>query len=246
MAVLAFLATVCIAFGNDAPPTQTPARASFCAKALGALRMWKDPKIWLISGSNIAFGFSAAYLTGYINANWLQTAITQATGDKQLAQNLIFLGALICLVATISSKIFQILNARLGSKVPVLAVGSLCFIAIGVLSFVKAPHGDGPGGWGWGIVVFYLLQGMGRGVYESTNKGVFADFYSGPKAPGAFANAMLQNTASSTIGFLMGVAKADTYEAYPLLIFAALTVPMLVFAEQLKGAAEAEPKASKV
>merc|ERR1711998_313004 len=139
MAVLAFLATVCIAFGNDAPPTQTPARASFCAKALGALRMWKDPKIWLISGSNIAFGFSAAYLTGYINANWLQTAITQATGDKQLAQNLIgFLGAMIALVATISSKIFQGLNTRLGSKIPVVAVGSLCFIAIGVLSFIKA------------------------------------------------------------------------------------------------------------
>jgi hypothetical protein len=246
-AVLASLATVGMAFANDAPPTRTPARGSFCAKALGALSMWTDPKIWLISGSNIAFGFSAAYLAGYINANWLQTAITGATGDAQLAQNLIgFLGALICLIATISSKIFQCLNARLGSKIPVVAVGSLCFIAIGVLSFIQAPHGDGPGGWGWGIVVFYLLQGMARGVYESTNKSVFADFYSGPKATGAFANAMLQNTAASTIGFLMGVAKADMYEAYPLLVFAALTVPMLVFAAQIKGITEAEPKAPKV
>jgi hypothetical protein len=246
-AVLAFLATVAIALGNDAPPTQTPTRAGFCAKALGAVSMWTDPKIWLISGSNIAFGFSAAYVAGYINANWLKTASTKATGDEQLAQNLIgFLGALICLIATVSSKVFQCINARLGSKIPVVAVGSLCFIAIGVLSFIKAPHGEGPGGWGWGIVVFYLLQGMARGVYESTNKGVFADFYSGPTAPGAFANAMLQNTASSTIGFLMGVAKADAYEAYPLLIFAALTVPMLVFAAQLKGTAEVEPKAQKV
>jgi len=246
-AVLAFLATVCIAVGNDAPPMQTPARASFCGKALGALSMWTDPKIWLISGSNIAFGFSAAYLAGYINANWLQTAITKATGDAELAQNLIgFLGALICLIATISSKIFQCLNARFGSKIPVVALGSLCFIAIGVLSFIKAPHGEGPGGWGWGIVVFYLLQGMARGVYESTNKSVFADTYSGPKATGAFANAMLQNTASSTIGFLMGVANVDTYEAYPLLIFAALTVPMLVLAERIKGTEEARLQAQKV
>merc|ERR1712048_575615 len=116
----------------------------------------------------------------------------------------------------------------MGSKGPAVGVGAFCFIAIGVLSFVKAPHGDGPGGWGWGIVVFYVLQGVGRGVYESTNKGVFADFYSGPKAPGAFANAMMQNTASSTIGFIMGTANLDKLVAWPLLVSAALTVPALL------------------
>merc|ERR1712070_808057 len=159
------------------------------------------------------------------------TAITSATNDPDLASNLIgFLGAVICLIATVSSRVFQWVSARAGSKVQVVAVGSLCFVAIAVLSFVSAPDGKGPGGWGWGITVFYLLQGMARGVYESTNKGVFADFYQGPKAPGAFANAMLQNTASSTVGFALGVAGWDKYEVYPLVIFAALTVPMLVAA----------------
>merc|ERR1712166_942134 len=99
---------------------------------------------------------------------------------------------------------------------------------MGILSFITYPNGEGPGGWGWWIVVFYLLQGLGRGVYESTNKGIFADFFPGHKGVGAFANCMMQNTASGTIGFAMGWAKLHEYEVWVLFASALATVPCLL------------------
>merc|ERR1712050_324737 len=133
-----------------------------------------------------------------------------------------FLGAIICLVATISSKAYGVISNRLASKVPVLFFGSCCFKMMGLLTFVTWPNGKGPGGWGWGIMVFYVLQGLGRGVYESTNKGVFGDTFPGAQGTGAFANCMMQNTLASTIGFVLGALKVDSSEVWILLVFSAL------------------------
>lgn len=95
----------------------------------------------------------------------------------------------------------------------VLIWGSTSFALIGVLSKITAPRGEGPGGWGVGIVIFYLLQGLGRGVYESTNKGIFLDFFPGDKSPGAFANCMMQSTMASTIGFLLQAVASSSGDA---------------------------------
>jgi len=83
-------------------------------------------------------------------------------------------------------------------------------------------------------MVFYILQGMGRGVYESTNKGIFADFFPGEKSVGAFANCMMQNTAASTIGYTMGLAHVDKSEVWILLVCSIITVPGLAAATKLK------------
>jgi len=233
--VLAVVATVVLACSRDlrarsspqAPQGARPAAGGTCAKAAAAVTLWRDPKIWLISGNNIAFGFAAAYLNGYINGHWQKEAIG---GGEFIG----FLGAIICLIATVSSKFYGWVSDRLGSKVPVLLFGSSCFILIGVLSFVSAPDGKGPGGWGWGIMVFYVLQGLGRGVYESTNKGIFGDAFPGAQGLGAFANCMMQNTLASTIGFLLGVAKLDYVEVYILLAFSVLSVPGLLLAQRMQ------------
>jgi len=192
------------------------------------LQLWQDPKIWLLSGSNVTFGFSAAYLAGYINATWEKEALNSPDFIG-------FLGAIICLIATLSSWVYGIAAEKMGTKFPIVVFGSLCFLAIALLSFVTAPRGKGPGGWGWGIMVFYILQGMGRGVYESTNKGIFADFFPGEKSVGAFANCMMQNTASSTIGFSMGLAHVDKNEVWILLIGSLATVPGLLLATTMKS-----------
>jgi len=224
--VLALIATVVMFLAEDAKPKTAAARGPLCGRAAAALTLWSDPKIWLLSGSNVTFGFSAAYLAGYINANW---------ESKALNPDFIgFLGAVICLIATISSKVYAVAAERMGTKLPIVVLGSLCFFAIALLSFVTAPNGEGPGGWGWGIMVFYILQGMGRGVYESTNKGIFADFFPGEKSVGAFANCMMQNTASSTIGFSMGLAHVDKQEVWILLIGSLVTVPGLLLATMMK------------
>merc|ERR1719343_367229 len=124
----------------------------------------------------------------------------------------------------------------MGSKLPVLLFGSLCFVLIGFLSFISAPDGRGPGGWGWGIMVFYVLQGLGRGVYESTNKGVFGDTFPGEQGLGAFANCMVQNTFSSTVGFLLGTAGLQKSEVWVLLVFSFASVPCLMLAQSIQRA----------
>merc|ERR1712071_641150 len=130
----------------------------------------------------------------------------------------------------------------MGTKLPIVLLGSVCFFCIAMLSFATFPDGEGPGGWGWGIVVFYIFQGMGRGVYESTNKGIFADFFPGEKSVGAFANCMMQNTLASTIGYLMGLASADKSEVWILLVCSIVTVPGLIMATKMKQSLVPEEK----
>jgi len=231
-AVLAAIATVILFFSKDVRPNAEASRGPACARAAAAFNLWSDPKIWLLSGSNITFGFSVAYVNGYINGNssgWLNAALPN--GQVFIG----FLGAVIAAVATISSWMYGMAAEKMGTKLPVVVFGSCCFLTIAFLSFITAPGGEGPGGWGWGIVIFYLLQGLGRGVYESTNKGIFADFFPGEKGVGAFANCMMQNTLSATIGYAMGLGAADEYTVYILIPSALLTVPMLMVATGMKS-----------
>merc|ERR1719238_2659783 len=95
--------------GQDARPQNAAARGPICARAAAALKLWSDPKIWLLSGSNITFGFSAAYLGGYINANWQHEALKS---DDFIG----FLGAIICLIATISSKVYGVVAEKNGHQ----------------------------------------------------------------------------------------------------------------------------------
>lgn len=231
--VLAFVATVGLAVAPDAKPRVPPPRAGIFTRTFAALKLWKDPKLWLVSCNNFAFGFAAAYLNGYINAKWQKEALHSANFIGSLS-------AMICLVATVSSKLYAGISDRTGSKMPVLVIGSCCFILIALLSFVTAPDGKGPGGWGWGICVFYVLQGMGRGVYESTNKAIFGDMFPGEKAVGAFANCMMQNTMASTVGFAMGSLGIDPFaQVWLVLIFSALSAPGLHIAKSLKAKEDA-------
>jgi len=225
--ILSLIATVGMAMGQDARQKNATASAPFCARAASAFRLWPDPTVWLLSGLNFTFGFAAAYLGGYVNANWEAEALSP--------DFIGFLGAIICLIAAVSSKVYGVVATIMGTKLPIVAFGCFCFFTMAILSFITAPDGKGPGGWGWGIVVFYILQGMGRGVYESTNKGIFADYFQGEKAAGAFANCMMQSTGASTIGYIMGSFNADQYEVWPLLIFAVVTVPMLVVADCMRN-----------
>jgi len=232
-AALALSAMVCLAFSGDARPITSQQRPSLCAKASSAVVLWGDHKLWLIAGLNLSFGFSASYVNGYINSTWLDEALG-ADGSDFIG----FLGAIVCLIATISSVLYGMMSKALGSKVPAVFVGSGCFLGIVALSFVQAPNGKGPAGWGWGIVVFYVLHGLGRGVYESTNKGIFADFFPGQNAMGAFANCMMQNTAASSVGFLLGATSRFRAEALVLLGCSILTVPCLLLANMQRSNAE--------
>lgn len=237
-AVLALIATLVVAFSISVEDSHQTAisRTDPMGKALAAVRIWRDPKIWLLSFTNLAFGFSSSFLNGYVNANYEKEALSKVLQNP--ADLLGFVGAIIALFAGLSansfgsSTFFRIFGKK--SKFATIFIGSSCFFAIGALSQVTYPNDEGPGAWGWGIFLFYVLQGVGRGVYEGTNKGIFADYFPGAQSTGAFANVMMQATLSSVVGYMFNQTSnhhgPSMAEIYLLLGCAMAALPCLLFA----------------
>ena len=88
-----------------------------------------------------------------------------------------------------------------------MLMGSACFIGFS-LFFILNPGQEGnahmSGKWEY-LLPLYIIFGCGRGVWESTMKAVFADFFGGDPATSAaaFANIPLQNGFSGAIGFII-------------------------------------------
>lgn len=140
-----------------------------------------------------------------------------------------FAGAMLSALASVLSAVLGRVARKVG-KGPVVALGATAFLLLGVLSkFV-----GNPATWGWGALVFYLFMGIGRAVYESTNKAIFVDFFPGEASAGAFANVFVFGTLASTIAFTLGATSENLSELYLLMIFAVLTVPGYMTASILK------------
>lgn len=205
---------------------------SVCDKLLTAVRLWRDPKLWLLQTTNITFGFGAAWLAGYVGPNILSVALKSSFIG--------FAGAILSGLAAVLSWVLAPLAGRLG-KGPVLALGSLAFFSIGIFS----KWIGNPSTWGWGATVFYIFMGIGRAVYESTNKAIIADFFPGDQSPGAFANVFVFGNAASSIAFMLAASQNTSVELYLLLIFAALTVPSFIAASHLRAADGAEEEKTR-
>lgn len=220
-AALATLATaVFMVFATNVQSQTPPAKGSVCGKVLVAVSLWRDPKLWLLQTTNITFGFAAAWLGGYVGREILTKAVSSAFIG--------FAGALLSGLAAVLSKVLGLVAAKAG-KGPVLLLGAAAFLCLGIFSrFVGTPSE-----WGYGALVFYVFMGIGRAVYESTNKAIFADLFPGAKSPAAFANVFVFGTGASTVAFVLGAVGNDTPELYLLLSFAALTVPCYVIARLL-------------
>lgn len=168
--------------------TQGPPQP-WTAKIRAAASLWSDPALFLLSGSNLTFGFAAAFMNGYVNGHYTSPQL----GTFAVAM----LAAFTALVAAVGSRLLGPLAAKSGKGVIVL-FGAMCFLMI-VLSFKLLGCCDH---WHWALVILYLLQGIGRAVYESTNKGVFTDFFPND-AVGAFANCMMQSSLSFALSFFL-------------------------------------------
>jgi len=112
---------------------------------------------------------------------------------------------------------------------PIALIGSIAFLALGIFS----KWVGNPAEWGWGALIFYIFMAIGRAVYESTNKAIFADFFPGEKSPGAFANVFVFGTGASTVAFVLGASSSDMPELYLMLVFGVLTFPGFVLASFL-------------
>eukprot|EP00747_Dinoflagellata_sp_TGD_P024609 gnl/TRDRNA2_/TRDRNA2_130672_c1_seq1.p1 gnl/TRDRNA2_/TRDRNA2_130672_c1~~gnl/TRDRNA2_/TRDRNA2_130672_c1_seq1.p1 ORF type:complete len:463 (-),score=82.77 gnl/TRDRNA2_/TRDRNA2_130672_c1_seq1:81-1427(-) len=214
-------------FATNLQSAAPPQKGSFCSKVFAAIDLWRDPKLWVLQCTNITFGFAAAWLGGYVGRDILTKALSSGFIG--------FAGALLSGLAALLSKVFSKVAAKSG-KGPIVLLGAISFLALGCLS----RWGDHPEEWGWGALIFYVLMGIGRAVYESTNKAIFADFFPGEKSPGAFANVFVFGTGASTVAFVLGAVNDDLAELYLLLIFAALTFPGFLLASVMNAPAAAQ------
>ncbi|CAE7213219.1 Unc93a [Symbiodinium pilosum] len=227
LAVASTAAFMALATNFDQP---TP-RGSVFAKVLSAVSLWSDPKLWVLQCTNLTFGFAAAWLGGYVGRNILTPALS--------SDFIGFAGAMLSALASGLSKVFGVAAAKTG-KGPVVALGATSFLLLAVLSrFVGQPAT-----WGWGVLVFYVLMGIGRAVYESTNKAIFADFFPGEASPGAFANVFVFGTGASTAAFILGATQQDGAEVYLLISFAVLTIPGYIAASLMNRKEDSETDSS--
>lgn len=168
-------------------PSESKSSEPFFQKALAAISLWSDPKLWLLAPTNLCFGFCAAYMNGFVNARFA----AQELGEQSVA----FLGAVTALTAAFLAKTYGALSNEQG-KGFVIFLGALSAVAIPLLTF------NGCVGWGWSLLSLYFLQGSVRAVYESTNRAMFSDFFPG-RSEGAFANCMLQSSLGFALCFFL-------------------------------------------
>eukprot|EP00929_Paragymnodinium_shiwhaense_P019614 TRINITY_DN13317_c0_g1_i1.p1 TRINITY_DN13317_c0_g1~~TRINITY_DN13317_c0_g1_i1.p1 ORF type:complete len:482 (-),score=64.46 TRINITY_DN13317_c0_g1_i1:132-1577(-) len=171
-------------------------RSRTTADGLGKLRtmawLWLDPLTWVLAPTAMCFGFSAALLSGHINAEY----VTPQLG----IQAPLFLSALTVIVAASGAKVFAAVE-KVSGKGIVMMIGaaSFGFVALILAAFHVAM-------WTHLLVIFFILQGMGRAVYESTLRSLFADCFAGDLTEAAFANLMLQSSFAMATCFFLEVS----------------------------------------
>lgn len=170
-------------------------RSGFCARISGAVRLWRLPELWLFGLTAFTFGLAAGYLNAYVNGTL--TASNSALGAESIGA----LMAISSVVAASLSLLFGPLAARVG-KGPIVAFGAIAFAAVPSAVFAGQPCAENDY-WGTGLILLYVLQGIGRAVYESTNKAVFADNFSASQSAGVFANVMMMNGISFFIASVL-------------------------------------------
>merc|ERR1712113_1215422 len=116
-------------------------------------------------------GFSAAFMNGYVNRNYVANELGKSWVGA--------FSSITTAAAAILVHAFRCLATKSG-KLPVLIIGSLSAAFIPAYVFVVGlQKEDGVGFW---LALLYLPQGGVRAVYESTNRGIFSDFFPGEAA----------------------------------------------------------------
>ncbi|CAJ1436043.1 unnamed protein product [Effrenium voratum] len=161
---MATLATVVFAACDNLPKeVQKDPPGQMLGKLRSALALWPDATIWLLSPTNLAFGFGSAYMNGYFNSE----IAAKIVGVDTIGA----LASVTVVTAAMASMGYSFLAKR-GKALP-LALGSLAMVATMIFGFTERTSHMGVGL----VFVPYMLWGFGRGSYESVNRAALADFY---------------------------------------------------------------------
>lgn len=209
------------------------AQANTIQKITAAFRLWSSPEIWCLSGTNLTFGFCAGYMNGFVNNAFTKPSPTFGAGS---------LGTLLATTSVVAcgfSAVCVVISQRMDQGLTIF-IGAMCFAAIPISVLLFTPDGAN-GYWGTSLVSLYILQGMGRAVYEGTNKAVFADFFPGDKSEGAFANCIMQQSVAFFVSFILQSTLTTEHKsllAWIVLLLAAMTFPGYLVASKLRRRAQ--------
>merc|ERR1711985_40948 len=120
----AFVAALSTLLANRCVDLQSrPEPGPLLGKAMAAVELMPDVRVWLLSFTNLTFGFSAAFMNGYVNEHYVKDspAFSAAALD--------FLSAITAVTAGMSAPVFARLSALVG-KGWVVFLGSLAFMTI--------------------------------------------------------------------------------------------------------------------
>jgi len=188
--------------------------------------LWSDPLIWLLSPVNLTFGFCAAFMNGYVNGVFLKDEL----GEPAVAG----VGAITPLVGAVAAVLFTHISGVAG-KGPVISIGAVCFLLIPICLLLLGCCR----GWGWWMISLYILQGLGRAVFESTNRAAFADFFPDDNQS-AFANCSLQVNTAFALSFFLQTVLTQTSLATVVMLLAGLT-PLSYWLASLRASLRSSP-----
>ena len=150
----------------------------------------------LLAPFQIAFGFMSALLIVFINGSVAKDDVgTDAIG---------YLTAVLAGVAALLSPVFATLGATRGvGKTPVMLLGAGAWLLEATLLRAISPGALMAAGWA-GLVPLYVLHGVGRVVYETTNKAMVADLFGETgDTEAAFANVIVFTGSSSAVALFL-------------------------------------------
>lgn len=177
--------------------------------------LMSDRRLALLMPYQWSFGVAASfigyYVFGFIVSN------SDSLGNTWVG----LLSAIITITGSAMAIPYSYIANAFGKEV-VMVWGGLCFSLVGF--FLYCEPDSALGTWAW-IIPFFIVMGMGRGAWESTNKAVVADFYSDTP----------QNTASAfaCVSFNNGMSGAIAY--YVFAVTSRTVTCSLVFAFGILG-----------
>jgi hypothetical protein len=170
-----------------------------------------DSKILYLLPYQMAFGFATSLLIYYIFGTIV--ADSDDLGESYVG----LLSAIIVIVGTFMSIPSGQLSAVIG-KSPLMVTGGICFSLMGGTLLMASDSTLGT--WG-GIIPLLCLQGVGRGIWEATNKATVSDLFGSDKkkTSAAFALISFSNGIATAIGFF-------TFTSLPRLAMASISLGM--------------------
>ena len=220
------------------------------------MRLLVQPQMLLAMGLNLAHGFVSAYLTSYVNGTVIRLAFGRSAIGFFSALTPAVAGLVSLPLGLVSRRLGSKLPAMLLGLCS-LAVVVGCSLPLGIALEHADDNGTSPwvGGAARGeagggeatadeegaggtpalaavLMLVYVLEGVGRAVFEGPNRALFADWFESQREQ-AFACWIVQSGGTATVAFvLLGAAVPPAAVGMLGLATALAAIPALLLANR--------------